>query len=347
MPKEKNYDFTFEGGDLDDLASDLEPNLTEDGLWQPPSRDEAKNDDDEPVTKIKKKVDDDDLGEIVVEDEAPPPQGKHGKESDEDPNALPELPDPDDEEGDGGLDPRMADMQARLEAMEAEKRQQAREGVEAQIKSREADLNARLTAAQDRLTAALEAGESKQAAAAQVEIGRITAEEMQFKAQVEGYRQQIKVDEERIRTAPAPQKINPHLQGWLKKNPWFNSQDAKWKAHQKIAREIDKAMVDEGFNPEHPKYFERLDERVREEVKKRATAAQRSAPVDRVQGVGVGSSSAASLQQGKPGRIVITRDEIAMMQKLKMDVKDPKVLKAFAATKRERMQEEAKTKGAR
>jgi hypothetical protein len=112
---------------------------------------------------------------------------------------------------------------------------------------------------------------------------------------------------------------NPHAEKWLERNQgWFDKPE--YLAQSVVARQIDQALIAEGLSPADAGYFEELDKRLAKTVKL-PTRARTKSPVAPVM----------DTPQRSRTKVVLTKQDLAFMEKMGMDPKDPKHLKAFAA----------------
>lgn len=317
MPKDK-FEFDFEG-------EGLEP-LDKDGAgaddWSPSLENEPA------PTQRKGAVGDDDFDVIISDDE--PDQTKAGKGADA-PYDPPPLGDP--APATATPDPEMEQMRAQMREMQESQRKQQIEEVEKRIKADEDAIAAKIETARANLQAAIEAGDSAKVASTQVEIGRLTADERVFKDRVQQFREGLKkqADTQTTKTDQAP--LPAPMRSWLSRNAWFHDNSGKYAKHQQIAREIDKAVMADGFDMNHPRYYQELDKRIRERFKGAAPAERRNSPptggVDRG-----GTGAQTRLQPVDSRRIVLTRADLETMRTLNMDTTDKAQLRAFAEEKR-------------
>jgi hypothetical protein len=115
---------------------------------------------------------------------------------------------------------------------------------------------------------------------------------------------------------------NPHVAAWLKRNQgWFDKPE--YSAQSAVARQIDQALVAEGYSPGEAGYFEEMDRRLAKVVRL-PTRAKPTSPVAPV-------TEGATVPKTK---VVLSRGDLAFMEKMGMDTKNPKHLKAFAAERR-------------
>ena len=112
--------------------------------------------------------------------------------------------------------------------------------------------------------------------------------------------------------APVPkaQEVDPKLQAWLNKNPWFGQDEEKtsfaYGVHEKLVRK-------DGVDPRTDDYYERLDQRIREVFPAgNETGAEEPAASPRTSTV----VAPANRSSGKPRRVQLTSTQVALAKRL-------------------------------
>jgi hypothetical protein len=124
--------------------------------------------------------------------------------------------------------------------------------------------------------------------------------------------------------SPKPQesKPNPHVARWLERNQeWFDKPE--YSAQSVAARQIDQALIAEGLSPGEQGYFEELDRRLAKTVRL-PTRTRSKSPVAPV---------TDTPPRGRH-KVVLSKGDLAFMERMGMDTKNPAHLKAFAAERR-------------
>ncbi len=140
-------------------------------------------------------------------------------------------------------------------------------------------------------------------------------------------------DRKKAQAAPVQQQAPvqaaaPHrnIQAWLDKNDWFD--DPQYERETRRARAIDAQVHADGYRVEDDDYFE--------EVERRMQAAGVKIP-GRSNGAGRKESIVAGRVDAPTGgkhSVVLTRDDLANIQKLGMNPRDKAVLEEYARNKR-------------
>lgn len=128
---------------------------------------------------------------------------------------------------------------------------------------------------------------------------------------------------QRPQTQATPeQKPSPHVAKWLERNQaWFDKPE--YSAQSAVARQLDHTLVAEGYSPTEESYFEELDRRLAKTVRL-PTRTKPKSPVAPV-------TESATRSKTK---VVLSKQDLAFMEQMGMDTKNPAHLKAFAAERR-------------
>jgi DNA polymerase III gamma/tau subunit len=118
---------------------------------------------------------------------------------------------------------------------------------------------------------------------------------------------------------------NPRVAEWLGRNKeWFDRPE--YLAQSTAARQIDQSLIAEGYSPSDAGYFEELDRRLSKTVRL-PTHTRSKAAVSPVAPVAEGVTRSKT-------RVVLSKQDLAFMEKMGLDTNNPQHLKAFAAERR-------------
>lgn len=126
---------------------------------------------------------------------------------------------------------------------------------------------------------------------------------------------------------------------WIEKHSeWY--QRRGFERQTRLANRIDRELAAEGWEPTEDDYFEELDRRLKEKAPEvfdddgddaRAKGGRKRSPVG-----GVGNESGTGAKpKGNPSKVELSREDFANMRRFGLDPSDPKVLKEYAANKRQ------------
>jgi hypothetical protein len=142
---------------------------------------------------------------------------------------------------------------------------------------------------------------------------------------------------------------------WVERNKsWFRRPG--FDRHNRVANEVDDEVYSQGFDPASPEYYEELDKRLRarlpgffdddDAAPPRADSSSDDDPPPRRKPdntvAAVGGEDRGADSQLKSGKIELGPQDFAVMRNFGLDPKNPEHLKEFAASRRERLENEAR-----
>lgn len=175
-----------------------------------------------------------------------------------------------------------------------------------------------------RLTKAHEDGNAAEMAAAQVEISRLTTEEMAIKTRVppkpaEGQQQQQQPAPVQQQAAPAT--LAPQVAAWVGRNNWFGRPGNEDKTD--LAMATHKRLTKANINPHDPRYIEELDRTMKAvypEHVASASADDNSGQERRREAPRPNANAGGSRQQeqgaGGSRTVTLTRSELSIAKRL-------------------------------
>jgi hypothetical protein len=170
-------------------------------------------------------------------------------------------------------------------------------------------------------------------AAGQVEYLEQLTDAKQRLAQAQHYKKQqldaVNTPKQNVPN-PANTEVQANATKWLKKNSWYDPQARD--TDSRIAKVIDQELVQDGWDPSDPEYWDELDSRLSARLPHRYTSkggksAKRSAGP-------TASSRVANESSAKPGSITISRERVqAIKDAGKWDdvAERNKLIRAYAA----------------
>lgn len=217
---------------------------------------------------------------------------------------------------------RLADAEARASRYERDAAEGASIGMDFYMKS----LDANLQALRKEFDAAFDAGDRDKIFDVQTKIATLSAEREQAR------RDKMSIPTPAARTPPGtevppqtqrtPQATTPQAgpspaaMEWYERNKdWFN----KDRVATAVAREVDLQMVNEGYQPSDPDYFEELDKRLRSEMPNKFREGGEVKPKAAAQSPTVQNRSAPQPATGKI-RVVITQADRDMARQLGLPI---------------------------
>jgi hypothetical protein len=122
--------------------------------------------------------------------------------------------------------------------------------------------------------------------------------------------------------SPEAPKLTKQAQSWMERNEWFGKK--QYEAQTAAAHLIDQQLTSEGYAHDDPQYYNELDRRLQEQV--RLPTSKRDDTPSPVQ------SGRASTSASK-GKVVITKEDQALMRKVGLDPKNRTHLREWAKEK--------------
>lgn len=245
----------------------------------------------------------------------------------------------DSEDQDSELENYSENVQKRINQLTA-KRKQALEESEAaynyanQMKAQNEELRKRLedldkgyineygsrvetqeVAAKRILKEAYDAGDTDKIAEANAALAQLAVEKERLrvqKARSEQQAQQVQVEQEQVPQRQPVQRVeelDPKLQSWMKKNPWFGSDRALTGAAQGIHEQI---VGSEGFDPSTDEYYAEIDKRMSVFLDK-SQGNKQNAPA-----VAPASSGRSATKKGGKKTVELTPGQVAFATKMKI-----------------------------
>jgi hypothetical protein len=170
-----------------------------------------------------------------------------------------------------------------------------------------------------------------------------TTAEVDVDDQITDVKASIKSRTDKLETARAAAKqtpakaavVNPKAQAWITAHPAYGS-DPLFK---EAALAADQLLYKMGHNQNSDEYYTRLskilDERFHDKVNPEYLKSRRGgkSAAGGVGSNGVRGGNSMTVQNSNPNKVVITSDEIKMLQTMGQDTTDPKVLREFARNK--------------
>jgi len=296
----------------------------------------------------------------IVPDAAADPVSLEGIDVEEDEPRIPRTPKAaaptdDDEDSEYGKKVRAriererratAAERGRAEAAEAELARMRRSVIDEKITNAKAEvgrIETEVTQIETDLEKALEDGKTKEAV-------RLTSRLTDIKARRERLNAQMEDGPPEAPIAPVVDTNKARLvTGWKAKHvDWYAKEG--FERYTRSANRIDKELAAEGYDSREQDYFDELDRRLRKEapaVFDDKDADDKSAD-DKIDTPDVGQrgrATVAPVRDGSRGgkqserasmtRVVITREDKAEMRRFNLDPNDPRVLREWAANKRQ------------
>lgn len=174
------------------------------------------------------------------------------------------------------------------------------------------------------LEEAHEKGNSKLAAQITTDIGELQAKKANLDRAPEREPVAAVTPEPAQRQAAPP--IPAQTKGWMDRNRWFKHPNFQRETQAAVA--IDRLLASKGYDPNTPEYFAEMDKRIHAEFSHLAPAAPKVAAAPVVQQTTTGLA-----QPVNRGKVRLTRDDLANMERFGMDPKDPKALREYAMNK--------------
>ena len=173
-----------------------------------------------------------------------------------------------------------------------------------------------------RLAKAHEEGNSAEMAAAQVEISRLTAEEMAIKTRAPA--RPAEGEQQRQAPAAAPQQaaaptLAPQVAAWVARNRWFGSAGNEDKTQ--LAMATHQRLVKQGINPNDVRYIEELDRTMKAVYPDHVVTAQAdgNSGSERRRDARPNANAGGSRQQDTDSSartITLTRSELSIAKRL-------------------------------
>jgi len=171
-----------------------------------------------------------------------------------------------------------------------------------------------MAAAEEKLSRAMEIGDTAGVVEAQRKITRLAIENdraEQAKAQQERYAQQVRAQQELQVQAPMPQqqprRPDPKAEQWASRNAWFGSDEAMTYAAFGVHKKL---VENEGFDPQSDEYYNELDRRMATEFPHKLNGGSKR-PAQTVASV---SRSTSGRSSGR--KVRLTPSQVAIAKKL-------------------------------
>jgi hypothetical protein len=292
----------------------------------------------------------------IVPDAAADPVSLEGIDVEEDEPRIPRTPKAaaptdDDEDSEYGKKVRAriererratAAERGRAEAAEAELARMRRSVIDEKITNAKAEvgrIETEVTQIETDLEKALEDGKTKEAV-------RLTSRLTDIKARRERLNAQMEDGPPEAPIAPVVDTNKARLvTGWKAKHvDWYAKEG--FERYTRSANRIDKELAAEGYDSREQDYFDELDRRLRKEApavfddkadmedKEDTTVVGKKGPAT-VAPVRDGSRGGKQSERASMTRVVITREDKAEMRRFNLDPNDPRVLREWAANKRQ------------
>ena len=159
---------------------------------------------------------------------------------------------------------------------------------------------------------AYDAGDTDKIAEANAALAQLAVEKERLrvqKARSEQQAQQVQVEQEQVPQRQPVQRVeelDPKLQSWMKKNPWFGSDRALTGAAQGIHEQI---VGSEGFDPSTDEYYAEIDKRMSVFLDK-SQGNRQNAPV-----VAPASSGRSATKKGEKQTVKLTQSQMNFCRK--------------------------------
>ena len=161
------------------------------------------------------------------------------------------------------------------------------------------------------LKEAFDAGDVEKMAEAQDLMARLAIEKERLRVQKLRTEQQTKEPEQRIperQIAPQEQQLDPKLQDWMGKNPWFGTDLVMSEGAKAIHTQL---VGSEGFDPRSDEYYAEIDRRMRVEFPHKFQEKRSNA-----QSVTPASNGRSATKSGRKKTVELSAGQVAMAKKL-------------------------------
>ena len=162
------------------------------------------------------------------------------------------------------------------------------------------------------LKEAYDAGDTDKIAEANAALAQLAVEKERLrvqKARSEQQAQQVQVEQQQVpqrRPVQRVEELDPKLQSWMKKNPWFGSDRALTGAAQGIHEQI---VGSEGFDPSTDEYYAEIDKRMSAFLDK-SQGNKQNAPA-----VAPASSGRSATKKGEKQTVKLTQSQMNFCRK--------------------------------
>ncbi len=176
------------------------------------------------------------------------------------------------------------------------------------------DAQVRVEYARMRLTQATEAGDAAALVQAQEELADAKAAQ-QALAQRRDQAQQAVRQPRQQQPAPPDPTVARYAQDWAKRHKWFDPRNNTTDPDSRVARAIDQALSQEGFDPGTQEYWDELDDRLQKYLPHRYTApASGGNPTPRNTVGSSGREVASGAAGNGRGKFVLSAERVAAMK---------------------------------
>ena len=160
---------------------------------------------------------------------------------------------------------------------------------------------------------AYDAGDTDKIAEANAALAQLAVEKERLRVQKARSEQQVQQTEQSQVPEKQPvqrvEELDPKLQSWMQKNPWFGSDRALTGAAQGIHEQI---VGSEGFDPSTDEYYAEIDKRMSVFLNK-SQGNRQSAPA-----VAPASSGRSATKKGGKKTVELTPGQVAFATKMKI-----------------------------
>jgi hypothetical protein len=176
-----------------------------------------------------------------------------------------------------------------------------------------------IEAVEAQLEEAIEAGDTKK----QV---RLTSQLTDLKAR------KLSV-ESRVEAEPVKPARNPKVEGWMRRNDWYNQPGKE--RYTRLTNRLDREVAAEGYDPKSDDYWVELDTRLKREAPElfAEDKPERKRSGDRV--APVSGDAGGTAKRSTDSRVRLERADFRVMRKFGLDPNNPKHVKEFARNKLE------------
>ena len=174
--------------------------------------------------------------------------------------------------------------------------------------------------AQEKFKKAYDEGNADDMAKAQEELAKATLAEQgasQYSQQL-----QNEVAQQFVNQAPQAQQLDPAMEAWSQKNPWFMGQDPAHKQMTSYAMYVDQKLQSEGIDPvaQQEKYYSTVDAEMRKQFPDffGVSPQVEEAPVEKTQQPTnvVAPASRSTGDNNNPRKIVLSQTQVKLARQL-------------------------------
>ena len=167
---------------------------------------------------------------------------------------------------------------------------------------------------------AYDAGDTDKIAEANAALAQLAVEKERLRVQKARSEQQVQQTEQSQVPEKQPvqrtEELDPKLQSWMQRNPWFGSDRALTGAAQGIHEQI---VGSEGFDPSTDEYYAEIDKRMSVFLNK-SQGNRQSAPA-----VAPASSGRSATKKGGKNTVELTPGQVAFATKMKIPLEEEKM----------------------